>query len=322
MRKALGLILAAVMLLSAVPAATLAEGTGAETVTAGETNTEGQKGTIVNCKTRVNVREKATTNSKLLGKANKGETFTVLGASGNWVRIDFNGKDGYVYKKYIRVEGTPADTPVDGKVGTIVNCNKAANVREKATDDSKLLGTAKRGTTYKVLAKAGNWVKIQYTSEKAGYVFKTYIKLADESSEPPTGERTATIVNCKVAVNVRAKASSKSKLLGTAGKGAVYDVLGISGNWIRIDYNGQEGFVYKRYVRLSGTDADSVEGKTGTIRCNTHVNIRAKATKNSTLLGTAKNGETFTVKGREGNWIRIDFNGKTGYVYKTYIRIG
>ena len=52
------------------------------------------------------------------------------------------------------------------------------------------------------------------------------------------------------------------------------------------------------------------------------MNIRAKATKNSKLLGTAKNGDTFTVQGRSGNWIKIDYKGKTGFVYKKYIRIG
>ena len=74
-------------------------------------------------------------------------------------------------------------------------------------------------------------------------------------------------------------------------------------------------------MKLSDEE-ESIEGKTGTIKCNTHVNIRAKATKNSKLLGTAKNGETFTVKGRSGNWIQIDYKGKTGFVYRKYIKIG
>lgn len=320
MKKVLGLILAAILLFSVVPAS-MAEGT--EQTVESESQSEGQKGTIVNCKTSVNVRAKATKDSKLLGTAKKGATYRVLGTSGNWVRIDFDGKEGYVFNRYIRVEETAGDTPVDGKEGTIVNCKVAANVRANASSKSKLLGTAKRGSTYKVLATAGNWVKIQYDKNTEGYVYKTYIKLVKEGSQTTPAGRTATIVNCKVAANVRAKASSSSKLLGTAKKGEVYDVLGVSGNWVKIGYNGgTAGFVFSRYVKLSDDGGTSIEGKTGTIKCNNHVNIRAKATKNSKLLGTAKNGETFTVKGRSGNWISIDYNGKTGYVYKTYIRIG
>lgn len=313
MKKVLGLILAAMLLITALPTAALAEGEATEVRAE-----DGQTGTIVNCKTKVNVRAKATKNSKLLGTAEKGETYPVLGRSGNWVKIDFDGTDGYVYKDYIRVEGVAADVAVTGKVGTIVNCKVAANVREKATSDSKLLGTVKKGETYKVTAKAGNWIKIRYTSEKEGYVYKTFIKLADEGSETPSDTR-GMIVNCKEAVNVRAKASSKSKKLGTIARGAIFEILGFEGNWVRIIYRDDEvAYVYKSFVKVL---EESIEGKTGTIKCITHVNIRAKATKDSKLLGTAKNGETFKVTGKFGNWIRIDFNGKTGYVYKTYIKI-
>ena len=38
--------------------------------------------------------------------------------------------------------------------------------------------------------------------------------------------KTATIVNCKVRVNVRARASSSSDLLGTADKGSTWTVKG------------------------------------------------------------------------------------------------
>ena len=322
MKKVLGLVLAAMLLLTALPGAAFADGTNESgTTTETETKEDGQKGTIVNCKTSVNVREKATSKSKLLGTAKKGAVYDVTGTFGSWVKIDFDGKEGYVYKTYIRVEGTPSETTVEGKVGRIVNCKTSVNVREKATSSSKLLGTAKKGASFKVLATAGNWVKIQYKSDTEGYVYKSYVKITDEGTEPadPTG-KTGTIVNCRVAANVREKATSDSKLLGTVKKGETYTVLGRSGNWVKIDFDGKEGYVFHTYIKVTGEETP-IEGKTGTIRCNTKVNIRAKATKNSTLLGTAKNGETFTVKGKSGNWIKIDFNGKTGYVYKTYIKI-
>ena len=73
MKKVLGLILAAVILLSALPAAAIAE-EPETTATVTEVNEKGQKGTIVNCKTAVNVRAKASSKSKSLGKAKKGET--------------------------------------------------------------------------------------------------------------------------------------------------------------------------------------------------------------------------------------------------------
>ena len=327
MKKAIGLFLAALMLLTVLPGAVLlaeADTDGTQTGTSTE-----QKGTIVNCKTQVNVREKASKSSKLLGTAKKGESFPVLGTSGDWVRIDFNGKDGYVFHTYIKIDGSTdaeiTETAVEGKVGTIVNCKKEVNVREKPTSLSKLLGTAKKGKSFKVLAKAGNWVKIAFESETAGYVYKSYIRITDENGTTPdetvTEGKVGKIVNCRKMANVREEASSKSKLLGTVKKGTKYTVLGTSGDWVKIRYNGKEGYVYKTYVKITEPE-ESIDGKTGTIvNCSTQVNVREKATKSSKLLGTAKKGETFTVRGRSGNWIEIEYNGKTGYVYKTYIKI-
>lgn len=318
MKKILGLVLAVMMLLPILPAATVADVAEIEET---EVRGDGQTGKIVNCKTKVNVREKATSKSKLLGTADKGNVYDVLGVFGNWVKIDFDGTEGYVYKKYIKVEGVPSDTPVSDKVGKIVNCKTKVNVREDATSKSKLVGTAKKGKTFKVLATAGNWVKIQYTSDKEGYVYKKYIKISKDEPETPVDGKIIKIVNCRSKVNVREEATSSSKLLGTAKKGSTYKAISSSGNWVKIQYKSDtEGYVYKKYVKV--TNEEPIEGKTGTIKCNTHVNIRAKATKNSKLLGTATNGETFTVKGKSGNWIKIDFKGQTGYVYKKYIKIG
>ncbi len=113
MKKILGLVLAAMMLFMVLPNAAFADVADlGDAATEEEVRGDGQTGTIVNCKTKVNVREKASSKSKLLGTADKGDTYDVLGLFGNWVKIDFDGQDGFVYKKYIRVEGVPSDTEV------------------------------------------------------------------------------------------------------------------------------------------------------------------------------------------------------------------
>ena len=83
-----------------------------------------------------------------------------------------------VYKTYIKVSGsdTPEPEPT-GKTGTIVNCKTQVNVREKASSKSKLLGVAKKGETFEVLGKSGNWVKIRY-NDKTAYIFHRYIKIS------------------------------------------------------------------------------------------------------------------------------------------------
>ena len=131
---------------------------------------------------------------------------------------------------------------------TIVNCKNSANVREKATSDSKKLGEAPRGKTYQLLAVEGNWYKIQYKKDLTGYVYTKYGKVGKKGDAPL--KDTATVTNAPDGVNIRAKASSSSKILGVAYNGDTFTVQGTSGRWVKVEYNGGSAYIYNRYVNI------------------------------------------------------------------------
>lgn len=296
-----------------------------------ESAASGSTVTIVNCSSFANVRAKASSSSKKVGEAKKGKTYKLLGVEGNWYKIQYSSSTvGYVFHSYAKVnknESKPTDTPQPaGETCTIVNVNSAVNVRAQASSSSKKLGTAKNGDTFQVLGTTGHWVKVAYQGGVA-YIYDYYVKLNGGAKPTPTPTPTpatskAYIVNCQVEVNVRQKASSASRKLGVLKKGAEITVTGTSGQWTRIAYGGGTAYVYSEYVSYKKPDAD-VLGKTGTIvNVQYQVNVRAKASSASKLLGTAKLGETFTVKGVSGLWVKVDYHGETGYIYKRYMKIG
>ncbi|MCI5855865.1 MAG: SH3 domain-containing protein [Agathobacter sp.] len=49
----------------------------------------------------VKVREKASTSSDVIAGAEKGDTFTKLGETDGWTKIDYNGKIGYIKSDYV-----------------------------------------------------------------------------------------------------------------------------------------------------------------------------------------------------------------------------
>ena len=141
-------------------------------------------------------------------------------------------------------------------------------------------------------------------------------------AEPITENSILTIVNVKHSANVREQATSNSKKLGELKRGEKVTVTGISGNWSRISYKGDVAYVFIKYVSAAKPDEDIV-GKTATIvNCKAWVNIRAKASSNSKKLGTANKGSTWTVQGRSGNWIQVDYSGTSAFIYKRYVKIG
>ena len=152
-----------------------------------------------------------------------------------------------------------------------------------------------------------------------GYIYKTYIKITDEETETPIEGKYGKIVNCKKAVNVRAKATKDSKLLGTAEKGETFRVLGKSGKWIKVDFNGKTGYIYHTYIKLID-EKEAVKGKIGKI-VDDDICVREMPKSRSTLLGTADKGEIFRILGKNGNWYKIDFKGVVGFVYETHIKI-
>ena len=204
-------------------------------------------GTVVNAPDGVNIREKASSKSEILGVAQNGDVFDVRGRSGSWIRVLYNGGTAYIYKAYLKLSINPdPNAPVKPGEKGYINCNTHVNVRAKATSASKKLGELKRGAQVSVTGISGNWTRISYKGG-VGYVFTKYVSRT--KPDDVTG-KTATIVNCKYCVNVRAKASSASKKLGTADKGSTWTVKGLSGNWVKIDFYGVNAYVYKRYVKI------------------------------------------------------------------------
>ena len=215
---------------------------------------------IVNCHTSVNVRKKASSSSAKLGEAAKGATFKYLGKEGNWYKIQYTDKtQGYVFYKYVELNGKSGEDPAEDpettdRTVTIVNCNTSVNVRKAGKQSSTKIGNAPKGKKYMYLGTSGEYYKIQYTDKTVGYVHKNYGKVAKGTVTPDKEaektEKTGTIVGVKVACNVRKGPSSTTKLLGTMKKGANVTILGTSGEYTKIKYNGGEAYIYSKYIKV------------------------------------------------------------------------
>lgn len=64
----------------------------------------------------------------------------------------------------------------------------------------------------------------------------------------------------------------------------------------------------------------SALAQTGTVTA-TALNIRSKASTDSSVVGVAHEGDKVTIKETSGSWYKIVCNGKTGYVAKNYVKI-
>ena len=100
-------------------------------------------------------------------------------------------------------------------------------------------------------------------------------------------------------------------------QGTTVAVLENSSSWYKVSVNGKEGYVSGEY--LTGTTTTDFALGTGTVKCSSSVNFRSAPSTSSTSYGELKNGTAVTVVGTEGNWSKVTYAGKTGYIRSDYL---
>ena len=130
------------------------------------------------------------------------------------------------------------------------------------------------------------------------------------------------------AVNLRAGAGTNTAVLTSMGKGATMSIIGISGEWYEVNYNGMTGYVNSAYVALSGsaTPAPSqnttpASGTAGTVK-GSSVRMRSGPGTTYSILGTYNNGTALTIVGTENGWTKVTLGGVTGYIRSDYVAVG
>ncbi len=161
------------------------------------TNTEYNYGVAANFRRRVNVRASASGLSKVVGFAYVGDTFKILGKTGNWYLIQYNNTTkAYLWANYLKATktnssytsangtatlapgATPTPTTSTPTKVTIANCLYAVNIHASASTSSKRIGKGSLGATFTYLGKEGDWYKIQYNTTTVGYVYGTFATLS------------------------------------------------------------------------------------------------------------------------------------------------
>lgn len=120
-------------------------------------------------------------------------------------------------------------------------------------------------------------------------------------------------------LNVRAQNNVSAAVLGGIAAGDTITQTGYtSDGWIQIDYQGTTAYVSADFV--SEKKPVIVKSMSGTMYATTEVYVRNTAGTDGAILGSLSTGNTVSVSGyTNNNWIRITYNGHTGYVSSDYL---
>ena len=172
-------------------------------------------------------------------------------------------------------------TAATGTPGVIYNVNSNVNMRASASTSGAILATPAKGAAVTVLGQSGNFYQVSYDG-KTGYIDKRYVQVSSGSTGS-TGSTTGTpgvIYNVSSNVNMRASASTSASIVAKPAKGAAVTILGESGSFYQVSYDGKTGYIDKRYVQVSS-------GSTGSTGSTTVGNGGVKVTPYESTIPSA-----------------------------------
>lgn len=153
---------------------------------------------IVNVSSSLNVREGASTSSKVIGSLSGNSKVTIVGEEGAFYKIEYRDSHGYVAKEYVKDvtesnnsnQGTQTpekpSIPENSKKTGVVTASKGLNVRKEANTSSKIIGILNSGESVEIIGEENGFYKITYKGQEA-YVSKNYINIFNSNSNVNPG---------------------------------------------------------------------------------------------------------------------------------------
>lgn len=140
----------------------------------------------------------------------------------------------------------PEEPSVPVQTGPVyATATTTVNVRSSDSETADKLGKVSGGTKVEVLEqKANGWSRIVYENGE-GYIKSEFLNVAESA----TGVETIGTVTATANVNVRVTPSETAEKMGIVTGGETLDLVGTEGDWSKVIYNGQIGYVKSEYVQ-------------------------------------------------------------------------
>ena len=124
----------------------------------------------------LNIRESATTDSKIVGKCTNHNACEVLGTEGEWTKITSGKVTGYIKTEYLLFDDAALEVAEDEIIDAAVVNTQTLRVRSEASTDSKILSLVGDSEALEVTNVLDSWVEVTVDDE-VGYVSSEFVTL-------------------------------------------------------------------------------------------------------------------------------------------------
>lgn len=257
-----------------------------------------QTGTITT--ETIRIREKASTESKILDMGSLNEKVEILGEEEGWYKVQYKETTGYIYNKYLKLDEEPVtnteqETPqpssepntievenpttepepsnepeipnIERKIGNVTNNQTDTYLTPNFT--SIKISKIEKGITVKIINTMGKWSKVEVNNE-AGWI-PNEVLMEENNQKTQTSEENP--------------------------------------NETQEPQTNQE------------TKAVEIN-KNGYISSNASANLRSGPSTTTQSIGKLPKHTVVKVISEENDWYKVNYNGKEGYISKSLVTIG
>lgn len=199
--------------------------------TDGEEDDEYANLAIANVNHYVNVRNMPSTDGEIVGKLYDGSVAQILAPAGEndeWFQVVSGNVEGYVKAEFF-IYGDEAAAVIDDYVIRYVTVQAdRLNVRREPDINADRIGYISRGESVSLLEDCGEWLKVQYTEQKTGYVSAEYVIVTEEFiyAKSIEEEQAELAARRELAERARAEEAARQAAAAAAGQGSTAQAEG------------------------------------------------------------------------------------------------
>ena len=198
---------------------------------------------------RVHFRTGAGTNYSSMGILDKGVKVSYISESGNWTKVEYDSKTGYICSDYLE-KGESNATPTSTMYTTP---EIGLNLRKGPGTSYSVIRTLSKGTAVTVHSSSNGWSKISVNGVE-GYVSTSFLSSTNPSTNSSTSNETTSTTTTTMYVtpdaglNLRKGPGTSYSVIKTLSKGTAVTVHSSNNGWSNVSANGVEGYVSTSYL--------------------------------------------------------------------------
>ncbi len=255
------------------------------------------------------LRSQPNTYSRVIDMAAKDDCVVVVSKVGSWYKVIYNKQSGYMYGSYLDVSKTQNAELGYGKV----NGNQV-NLRTGASTYYRSIGQVNKGQKLYILGISDGWYKVIYENSIC-YIRSDYMDLTEIPYENED--------------------STKAPLFYRHGKSTGLEP---SAEALKnADWNAPTtpAPTEPKPTEPKPTEPKPTEPKPtepeiddskllhgiGFVTAQGGLRLRAKATTASAIVNTAPSNDCVVIISKTGDWYKVNYNLKEGYMHADYLRV-